>query len=89
VGPTAGLDDVDKRKFLTLQGLELRPLGHPARRQSLCELRYPGSYLINLYEMKILFYLFLNKENNEDRKNETNKRTEKQKIAKERKKPWA
>jgi hypothetical protein len=26
-GPRAGLDDVEKRKFLTLQGLELRPLG--------------------------------------------------------------
>jgi hypothetical protein len=35
VGPRAGLDDVEKRKFLTLQGLELRPLGRPARSQSL------------------------------------------------------
>jgi hypothetical protein len=26
-----GLDDVEKTKFLTLQGLELRPLGRPAR----------------------------------------------------------
>jgi hypothetical protein len=26
----AGLDDVEKRKFLTLPGLELRPLGRPA-----------------------------------------------------------
>jgi hypothetical protein len=25
----AGLDDVGKRKFLTLPGLKLRPLGHP------------------------------------------------------------
>jgi hypothetical protein len=25
----AGLDDVEKIKFLTLQGLELRPLGRP------------------------------------------------------------
>jgi hypothetical protein len=25
VGPRAGLDDVEKRKFLTLHGLELRP----------------------------------------------------------------
>jgi hypothetical protein len=29
--PRAGLDDVEKRKFLTLPGLELRPLGRPAR----------------------------------------------------------
>jgi hypothetical protein len=27
----AGLDDLEKRKFLTLLGLELRPLGRPAR----------------------------------------------------------
>jgi hypothetical protein len=30
VDPRAGQDDV-KRKFLTLPGLELRPLGRPAR----------------------------------------------------------
>jgi hypothetical protein len=28
---TAGLEDLEKRKFLTLPGLELRPLGRPAR----------------------------------------------------------
>jgi hypothetical protein len=31
VDPRAGLDDLEMRKFLTLQGLELRPLGRPAR----------------------------------------------------------
>jgi hypothetical protein len=40
VGPRAGLDDVEKRKFLTLPGLELRLLGRPARSQSLYRLRY-------------------------------------------------
>jgi hypothetical protein len=45
VDPRAGPDDVEKRKFLTLPGLELRPLGRPARSQSLYRLRYPGSYL--------------------------------------------
>jgi hypothetical protein len=39
----AGLDDVEKRKFLTLPGLELLPFGRPARSQSLYRLRYPGS----------------------------------------------
>jgi hypothetical protein len=39
VGPRAGLDGVEKRKFFTLLGLELRP----ARSQSLYRLRYPGS----------------------------------------------
>jgi hypothetical protein len=38
----AGLDDVEKRKFLTLPGLELRPFGGPARSQSLYRLSYPG-----------------------------------------------
>jgi hypothetical protein len=43
VDPRAGLDDMEKRKFLTLPGLELRPIGRPARSQSLYQLRYPGS----------------------------------------------
>jgi hypothetical protein len=43
VDPRAGLDDVEKRKFLILPELELRPLGRPARGQSLYQLRNPGS----------------------------------------------
>jgi hypothetical protein len=39
VDPRASLDDVQKRKFLTLPELELRPLGRPARSQSLYRLR--------------------------------------------------
>jgi hypothetical protein len=35
VDPRAGLDDMEKWKFLTPPGLELRPLGRPARNQSL------------------------------------------------------
>jgi hypothetical protein len=42
VGPRAGLNDA-KRKFLTLPGLELRPLGLPAGSQSPYRLHYPGS----------------------------------------------
>jgi hypothetical protein len=42
VAPRNGLDDVEKRKFLTLPGLEIRPLGRPARSQLLYRLRYPG-----------------------------------------------
>jgi hypothetical protein len=41
--PTAGLDDVEKRKFLILPGLELRCLGSPVRSQPLYRIRYPGS----------------------------------------------
>jgi hypothetical protein len=43
VDPRAGLDDVEKRKFLPLPGLELRPLGRPARSQSRYRLSYSGS----------------------------------------------
>jgi hypothetical protein len=31
VDPIAGLDDVERKKFLTIPGLELRPVGRPAR----------------------------------------------------------
>jgi hypothetical protein len=44
VGPKAGLDDLEQRKFLNLPGLELRHLGFPARRQSQYRLRSPGSH---------------------------------------------
>jgi hypothetical protein len=43
VDPRADLDDVEKRKFLTLQEIELRPLSRPVRNQSLYRLRYPAS----------------------------------------------
>jgi hypothetical protein len=43
VGPRAGLGYAEKRKFLTLTGLELLPLGRRTRSQSLYRLRYPGS----------------------------------------------
>jgi hypothetical protein len=43
VDPKADLDDMKKRKFLTLSELEVRPLGRPAHSQSLYRLSYPGS----------------------------------------------
>jgi hypothetical protein len=43
-----GLDDVKKRKFLTLPGLELRNLGL-ARNQLLYRLRCPGSILMHAF----------------------------------------
>jgi hypothetical protein len=42
VDSRAGLDDLEKTKFLSLPGLELRPLSRPARSQSLYRLRYRG-----------------------------------------------
>jgi hypothetical protein len=47
VGPRTGLDDVAERKFLTLPGLELRPLCRPARSQWL-------SRLLNVTELTLL-----------------------------------
>jgi hypothetical protein len=41
VDERAALDEVKKRKFLTLPGLELQPIGRPSRGQSLYRLRYP------------------------------------------------
>jgi hypothetical protein len=40
VGPKAGLEGVNKRKFLILPGLELRRIGRPVCSQSLYRLRY-------------------------------------------------
>jgi hypothetical protein len=51
MGPRAGLDSVEKRKFFTLPGLKLRPLGRPARSQ-LYRLRYPGSYATIYYHFR-------------------------------------
>jgi hypothetical protein len=46
VDPRAGLDDMEKRIFLTLRGLELelRSPRSSKRRASLYRLRYPGSW---------------------------------------------
>jgi hypothetical protein len=43
VDPRASLDGLEKRKFLTLPGLELPPLRRSARSQSLYRLRYSSS----------------------------------------------
>jgi hypothetical protein len=48
VYPRPVLDDIEKLKFLTLWGLELRPLGHPACSQSLYRLRNRSTYLRSL-----------------------------------------
>jgi hypothetical protein len=45
-----------KRKFLTLPGLQLRPLSRPARSQPLYRLHYPGSYF-SLRKLYIFEYL--------------------------------
>jgi hypothetical protein len=48
VGPQSRVDAVEKRTFLPVPGLELRPLGRPARSMSLYRLSYTASTLILL-----------------------------------------
>jgi hypothetical protein len=45
VGPRASLDNMEKRKFLTLPELELRPFSRPAHSHTLYRLRYRGSHI--------------------------------------------
>jgi hypothetical protein len=45
MGPRDGMSAMVKRKFLTILGLELRPLDRLARSQSLYRLRCPDSKL--------------------------------------------
>jgi hypothetical protein len=63
LGPRAGLDDVEKRKFLTLPGLEILPLGRPASSQSLYRLCCPGipkpTKYLNAMDLTSLKYLFV------------------------------
>jgi hypothetical protein len=43
MNPRAGLEDLERKKFFTLPGLELRSLGRPASSQSLYRLRDQGN----------------------------------------------
>jgi hypothetical protein len=54
VGSRTGLDHMEKRKFLSLSELELRPLIHPARSQSLYRLSYCGFLTIPYIAYKTL-----------------------------------
>jgi NAD(P)-dependent dehydrogenase (short-subunit alcohol dehydrogenase family) len=47
--PRTDLDGAEKRKFVALSELELRPLGRAAPSQSLYQLRYPGSFTLLVY----------------------------------------
>jgi hypothetical protein len=46
VNPRAGLDDVEKRKFLTLSGLELRSHGRPASRYTDYAIPAPQAFVV-------------------------------------------
>jgi hypothetical protein len=70
VGPWAGLNDVEERKFLTLPTLDLWSFGRPARSQSLYRLRYSeGNKKQEKGTKKENEY----REEREDRKNEDKK----------------
>jgi hypothetical protein len=46
----AGLDDLEKRKFLTLPGLDLRPLGRPATVASrYTDYAIPAPFILGAY----------------------------------------
>jgi hypothetical protein len=49
MNPRSGLDDVEKRKFLTIRGLELRPHGRPACSQSLTDRAIPANNYLLTY----------------------------------------
>jgi hypothetical protein len=47
----AGLDDVEKREFLILPGLELRPFDRPARSQTDCAIPTPFLPVCRIYSV--------------------------------------
>jgi hypothetical protein len=52
VDPRAGLDDMEKVKFLTLLGLKRQLLGHPTHSQSPYRLRYRGRLNMDMHSRK-------------------------------------
>jgi hypothetical protein len=55
VSPRAGLDAVEKRNFLILQGLELQILGRAAHSQLLYRLLYLGSDVATTSDRNLSF----------------------------------
>jgi hypothetical protein len=49
VGHRTGLDDAEKRTFLTLPGFELRILDRPARSQTIYHVHLNFKYVICIY----------------------------------------
>jgi hypothetical protein len=60
VDPRAGLDSLKKRKFLTLSGLELRPLGRSARSSRYTDYAIPAPAEVSVvgYKIKVKFSLW-------------------------------
>jgi hypothetical protein len=57
VGPRASLDDVEKRKFLTIPGLVLRPLDRPASCQQLSRILVLVAVVVDMYYEMIHSYI--------------------------------
>jgi hypothetical protein len=55
VDPRAGLDDMEKLKFLTLPGLDLSPFRRPVRSQSLYRLRYRDAVVVVVVVVVVVF----------------------------------
>jgi hypothetical protein len=53
-GPKRPMDDMKKLQFLTMPGLELRPLCRPATSQSLYRLRYSNSLSVRIIIRSII-----------------------------------
>jgi hypothetical protein len=58
VGPRTGLDDVEKRKLLTVPGLEFRPIYRLTHSQSLYRVRYANSFKVFHLKILNLFWKF-------------------------------
>jgi hypothetical protein len=56
MGRIAGMDDMEKPKFLTLPRLEHQHLGRPARSQSLYRLRYRGSIFLYKHSFTATYF---------------------------------
>jgi hypothetical protein len=59
VGLRTGPALVEKGEYLTLQGLETRPLGPLARSQSLYRLRYSGSFSLPSLSLSLYIYIYI------------------------------
>jgi hypothetical protein len=57
VGLRAGLDNIEKRRFFALPGLELRLLSRPESSQSLYRLRYHDFYMWHIWTWYLWFLL--------------------------------
>jgi hypothetical protein len=61
LGPRASLVDMEKRNFLLLPRLELRPVGHPGHSQLLYWLCHLGSFMFSKFSYTWLWHVWQQK----------------------------